>query len=180
MSGSTTLTIDASQGTKSGDNYVFNVTGFNTTNGNTIQIVNDTGNPNADVVFNFTSSANFNNQIALVGFSADQVLYNFVGGSDLSGGPTLQINDNASSSPNNVVQGIFLDPNGPISVTNANVIGGVFGGDTHDFQYVSGSTITTPAVTSVPAPPTVVLLGIGGLVLAVYRACSRGQLRTAA
>jgi hypothetical protein len=43
-----------------------------------------------------------------------------------------------------LVQGVFLDPNGPVSVTNTNIEGQVFGGDSHDFQYVSGSVIDIP------------------------------------
>jgi hypothetical protein len=170
LSGTTTLTINASTGTLhtvNGVNYrVFTVTGFNTTNGNTIKIVGDT--TGSVVLFNFTNSANFNNQVALVGLAPDQVLWNFVGGSNLTGGPTLQINDNASSSTSNIVQGVFLDPNGAISVTNADILGGVFGGDTHDFQYVSGSVIDAPTqIESVPGPvagaglPGVVFAGFG-------------------
>ena len=125
-------------------------------------------------MLDFTNSVNFNNRVKLVGISSDQVLYNFVGGSNLSGGPTLQINDNlGNNSPNCslgvfCVQGVFLNPNGPISVTNANVFGRVFGGDTHDFQLVSGSNITTPPV---PEPKQFfVLLGFS---LAIALTASR-------
>lgn len=155
-----TLTVNESAGTLqtiNGVTYrVFTVTGFNTTNSNVLTINGDgSGDP---VVLNFTSSTNFNNQVALNGLTASQVLYNFIGGSNLTGGPTLQINDNASSSPTNIVQGIFLDPNGPISLVNANLLGDVFGGDTHDFQYVSGSTLTS---VTVPEPSSLALLATG-------------------
>jgi hypothetical protein len=148
-------TINASAGTFHGTDSVFTVTGFNTTNGDTLTI---NGDGVHDVVLNFTSSVNFNNQVKLVGITSDHVLYNFVGGANLTGGPTLQINDNASSSASNLVQGVFLDPNGAISVTNANVLGRVFGGDTHDFQYVSGSNIHVPMVPD--SGSAVALLGI--------------------
>jgi hypothetical protein len=160
INGSTTINASAGVLDANG-NRVFTVTGFNTTNSDVLTI---TGSATDHVVLNFTSSANFNNQVKLSGgITAGNVLYNFVGGSGLTGGPTLQINDNASSSASNLVQGIFLDPNGAISVVNANVLGQVFGGDTHDFQYVSGATITT--TTSVPEPSTLILLATGLFVM---------------
>ena len=161
-----TLTVNAATGTLDANgNRVFNVTGFNTTNGNVLVINGDAAGDS--VVLNFVGlSANFNNQVKLVGLTSDQVLYNFVGGSNLTGGPTLQINDNLSNNTPNCslgqycVQGIFLDPNGPISVTNANVVGRVFGGDTHDFQYVSGSKITAPVAADEPAILLELLFGL--------------------
>jgi PEP-CTERM motif len=159
-----TLTINASAGVlDASGNRVFNVTGFNTTNGDLLTINGDAAGDN--VVLNFTSSVNFNNQVKLVGISSDHVLYNFVGGSGLSGGPTLQINNNLSNNTPNCslgiycVQGVFLDPNGAVSITNANILGRVFGGDSHDFQYVSGSTITAPTTPPVPEPTSILLLG---------------------
>lgn len=162
-----TMTINASAGTLDANhNRVFNVTSFNTTNSNVLTINADAAGDN--VVLNFIGlSANFNNQVKLVGLSPDQVLYNFVGGSGLTGGPTLQINDNLGNNTPNCslgqfcVQGIFLDPDGAISVVNANVFGRVFGGDTHDFQYCSGSTLTSP----VPELSSLSLLATGLFVM---------------
>jgi PEP-CTERM motif len=163
LSGNTNQTINITSGTldKSG-NYVFNVKGFNTTNGNTLTIV---GNGKNGVVFNFEGlSANFNNQVVLKDIAPDQVLWNFVGGSNLTGGPTLQINDNASGNNGkgvvNLVQGDFLDPNGPISIVNADILGRVFGGDTHDYQDVSGSNLNSPS--AVPEPSSMAILAISG------------------
>ncbi len=154
--GGQTLTVNASVGIIHGSDSVFNVTAFNTTNGNTLTIVGDGVH---SVVLNIGFSVNFNNQVSLVGLTGDQVLYNFVGGNNLTGGPTLQINDNGHNHPENLVQGDFLDPNGAISVTNTNLLGRVFGGDTHDIQIVSGDTINTP--TTVPdGGSAVALLGI--------------------
>jgi hypothetical protein len=153
INGSTT--INASAGMFHGSDSVFNVTGFNTTNGDTLTI---NGDGVHDVVLNFNGlSANFNNQVVLNGLTSDHVLYNFVGGSNLSGGPTLQINDNGSANSSNLVQGDFLNPNGAISVTNTNLLGRVFGGDTHDIQIVSGDTI------NVPEAPTSGLLILGSV-----------------
>jgi hypothetical protein len=175
LSGNTTQTINITSGKNDNHgNYVFNITQFNTTNGNTLNIV---GDGTHSVVFNFTSSANFNNQVTLSNISSDQVLWNFVGGANLSGGPTLAINTNASSNPSSVgAYGDFLDPNGPISVTNANVFGRVFGGDSHDMQIVSGDTINQPASPPVPEPSSVILLCAGGAAFAGLRAWRRKSI----
>lgn len=156
-------TINAANGTFDADgNSVFNVTAFSTTNGDTLTI---NGDGVHSVVLNFNGlSVNFNNQVALNGISPDQVLYNFVGGSNLTGGPTLQVNDNGHTHPENLVQGDFLDPNGAISITNTNLVGRVFGGDTHDNQVVSGDNIMM-----VPEVPTSTLLLLGTLLTFVRR-----------
>ena len=177
INGSTTINATSGISDLAGDR-VFNVTAFSTTNSDILTINGDGAGDS--VVLNFNGlSANFNNQVKLVGISSDQVLYNFVGGSGLTGGPTLQINDNLSNNTPNCslgqycVQGVFLDPNGAISVTNANVVGRVFGGDTHDFQYVSGSNITATG-SPVPEPKNIFLLiGFG---IAIALAASRRKL----
>lgn len=131
---------------------VFDVTSFSLNNGQTLTIH---GDGTDSVVINFTASENFHGNVALTGgLTPDQVLFNFVGGSALTGGPTLDLN-NGGGSPSNssyLSQGIFLDPNGPVSITNSNVLGRVFGGDSHDFQFVSGSNITAPGFGSPPPP----------------------------
>ena len=140
LSGNQTLNINASSGKldASGDR-VFDITHFNTTNGNVITITGDAAGDN--VVLNFGSlSANFNNQVVLAGgLTADQVLYNF------SGGGTLQINDNASASSANSIYGDFFDLNGTVSADNSTIDGRVFGGgECQSFQCVSGTTINAP------------------------------------
>jgi PEP-CTERM motif-containing protein len=63
----------------------------------------------------------------------------------------------------------ILDPDGKISVVNARITSGrVFGGDTEDFQFVSGSSITAPPP-SVPEPASLILLGAGLAGLAAWR-----------
>src|SRR4029077_3311069 len=65
---------------------VFDVSSFSLNNGQTLTI-----NGNGDLVaFNFTSSTNFHGNVVLTGgLTPDDVLFNFVGGSSLTGGPTL-------------------------------------------------------------------------------------------
>jgi hypothetical protein len=162
-----TTTINASAGKLDANgNRVFTVTGFNTTNSDVLTINGDAAGDS--IVLNFSNSVNFNNQVVLHGISEDKVLYNFVGGSGLTGGPTLQINDNGSSNPLNLVQGVFLDPNGAISVVNTNITGRVFGGDSHDMQIVSGDVIDSPPVPE-PAHTAFVL----GLMMAIAIAARR-------
>jgi hypothetical protein len=146
-------TINASAGTLDGNgNRVFTVDSFSLGNGQTLTINGDAAGDS--VVFNFSSNLQYHGNTSLSGLTPDQGLFNVVGGSNLSGGPTLDINNNGSGNPQNVAQGVFLDPNGAVSVVNANVVGRVFGGDSHDFQYVSGANITAPSGPApVPAPP---------------------------
>ena len=117
---------------------VFTVSGFNIRDGSIIPMVDD-GDP---VVFNFTGNTNFNNP-------------NFAGGSNPSGGPTLQTN--ASSYPYSGAQGIFLNPHGSVS-----------GGDAHNTQNVSGTPATITSVAT-PEPGTLLLLGSGLAALASFR-----------
>lgn len=162
-------TINASAGTFNGSDSVFNVISFKTTNGDTLTI---NGDGVHDVVLNFAGvNANFNNQVVLNGLSPDQVIYNFLGGSNLNGGPTLQINNNGHSHPSNLVQGVFLDPNGVVSITNTNLNGRVFGGGTHDMEVVSGDDINVPV--PIPEADTWVLMSLGLVTLGVVRAVQR-------
>jgi hypothetical protein len=126
------------------------------------QLLTINGDGVHNVVFNFTSSANLKGDVVLHNIGGDSVLYNFVGGTGGTGGPTMQLNTNASSYSTRFWQGVILDPNGPMSLTNANLEGRVFGGDTHDFQYVSGTTIDTPVFSPVPEPSSL-FLSLAGL-----------------
>jgi hypothetical protein len=152
INGSTT--INAGTGILDANgNRVFTVTSFNTSSRDVLTINGDGAGHN--VVLNFTKGVNFNNQVVLGGISADQVLYNFVGGSNFLRGPALQINNNASKSRANLVQGVFLDPNGPISVTNTRLTGRIFGGGSLDMQIGGGTTITTPLSPVIGSGPSV-------------------------
>jgi hypothetical protein len=139
-----TQTIDESSGTPqtyNGHNYrVFTVTSFSAVNSNTVTI---NGDGSGDVVvLNFTSSANLHSSVALTGgLTPDQVLWNFFGGSNLSGGPTVDVNTNKGP-----FYGVVLNPNGPMSAEDVRFQGRFFGGDSHDLQWVSGAFITPPPV----------------------------------
>ncbi len=142
-------TINASSGTLDGSgNDVFTVSSVSFVNGATLTI---NGSASQNVVLNFNFNTHFSGTIQLTGgISANQVLFNLIGGSTLAIGDTLQF------AANNVTQyGTFLDPNGTIQVNSVNIIGHVFGGDTSDMQIVSNGTV------SVPEPHTLAFLTLG-------------------
>ena len=180
-SGGTGQTIQAAAGANVGGNSLFNVTSLSTNNGIPLIIQ---GNGSQTVVFDINMAASISGNILLEdlsgkflgqagynGLTPDQVLFNITGGTNLTGGNTLQINNQGDHShPDNIIYADFLDPNGMISVVNSRVAGRVFGGDSHDLQVVSGDTITLPPGPVSPPPPTVpepmgiaVWLGLSGM-----------------
>jgi hypothetical protein len=161
INGSTTINGSAGMLDASG-NRVFTVSSFNTTNSDVIT-VNGNG---SNIVVNFTGSANFDATVVLNGITSSQLLWNFVGGSNLSGGPTLSLNNNASGPghANLFADGTFLDPNGAISIVNSNIRGHVFGGDSQNEEFVSGANFQAP--TAIPEPASILLFGLGGFGLA--------------
>lgn len=149
-----TQTVNASNGTLYTINgqsvHVFDATSFKNAGGSVLTIH---GSANDLVAINLGGLGNIQFQGGIVftgGITSDDVIFNIGGGdyTHLTGGASLQINNNGGK--DGIAQGIFLDPNGAISVTNAVVDGRVFGGDTHDFQYVSGAKISCPQAVSVP------------------------------
>lgn len=144
-------TISAANGhLDASGNMVFNLTSVNFANGTlTIQ-----GDGTHNVVLNVSQAAAFNGNIVLTGgLTASQVLFNMVGGSGLTGGPTLTISSNGDTA-----EGTFLDPNGTIQINNSVLDGYLYGGDTHDEAIVSGATINGPEYTVPDGGGTMLLL----------------------
>jgi PEP-CTERM motif len=74
-------------------------------------------------------------------------------------GKNISLNNNASSFPLPLAfQGIILAPNDALSTTNANLVGRLWGGDSSDLQFVSGSTLISSGV---PEPSTWAMMLIG-------------------
>jgi hypothetical protein len=146
-----TQTINAGDGMLDANgNRVFTVSSFSMVNNATLDIQGDAAGDS--VVLNIPVDVGLQGNIILTdGLTADKVLFNIIGGTNLMGGPTLNGSGNA------VAQGDFLDVNGPITPSAVNFEGRLFGGDTSNLQFVSGTNLTAP----VPAP----LIGHGLLVL---------------
>jgi choice-of-anchor A domain-containing protein len=165
INGNQTVNESAGQSdTGNGITYrVFNVTSYSSGDGKMLTINGDgSGDP---VVFNFAFNSNVNlgGDVTLSGLNDDQILWNFT-----TSGKNISLNNNASSFPMPLAfQGIILAPNDVISLTNANLDGRVFGGDTIDMQVVSGDTIKAPT-TFTPEPATLALMGTGILALGSF------------
>jgi hypothetical protein len=144
-------TIQTSNGfLDSGGNRVFNVTSFQSNNGENLILKSDGAN---DVVFDIKFSVQFNGNILLqdltgkffgdtgyAGLYPDQVLWNVYGNNH-----KMDLNNNGNSShPSNITYGVFLDPYGTVSAVNTRLVGRIFGGNTQNMQVVSGNTITAP------------------------------------
>jgi hypothetical protein len=160
-------TINASSGTLDGNgNRIFTVSSFNFGGGSTLTI---SGSASDFVVFNFSANTQFKGTILLTGgLTSDQVLFNIIGGANLTGGHTLSINNNGD-----ILTGTFLDPNGTISMDHSVLNGRLFGGDTHNEQIVSGSLVNAP-LPAVPEPTTFIA---GALLLLPFGASTLRILR---
>ena len=136
---------------------VFNITSYSANAGDVMTIVGDgSGDP---VIFNFAFNSNVNlgGIVVLAGTgltSADQVLFNFQ-----SSGKNISLNNNG----NVAFQGIILAPADNLSITDADMIGRVFGGDSGNLQFVSGDCIKPPV--TIPEPSSLGLAAAGLIAL---------------
>jgi len=168
-------TVLAASGALVGGNRVFNVTSFNSGNGENLIIK---GDGSQSVVFDINFDTQFHGNILLqdltgkfigdagyAGPSPDQVLFNLYAGAALTGGDTLDANNNGNlAHPANIIYGTFLDPNGKVSFVNTRITGRIFGGDSQDMQIVSGVTLNLPNTPGPPVPDagsTLMLLSLG-------------------
>ncbi len=147
-----TQTVNASSGVLDGSgNRVFTVSSLAFVNGATLQINGDGAGDS--VVFNINFDASFGGTIALGGgLTPDDVLFNVLGGANLTGGHALTISTSGATEA-----GVFLDPNGSMSINHSVLNGRFFGGDSHDDAIVSGITISAP----VPEPSMAALIAMG-------------------
>jgi hypothetical protein len=149
-------TINASAGATTTINgqtiHVFDASSFNNSGTSDVLTINGTANDFVAINLDGLGNIQVHGGIAFSGgIGADNVIFNLGGGnySTFSGAASLDINNNGGAA--GIARGIFLDPNGTMSVTNAVVQGRVFGGDSHDFQFVSGANISSPP--TVPLAP---------------------------
>jgi hypothetical protein len=141
--------------------HVFNATSFQNGGNQTLTI---NGSANDLVVINLGGLGNIqvHGDINLTGgIGADNVIFNVGGGNYIThtGAASLDINNNGGSA--GIARGIFLNPNGAMSAVNAEIFGRLFGGDAHDFQYVSGAHLTVPGGSVPDGGSALALLSIG-------------------
>jgi hypothetical protein len=155
-------TIDASTGILDGSgDRVFTVSSFAFNNAATLTI--DGKNLGQNVVLNFAGNAQFGGTILLTGgLDSDSVLFNITGTNH-----TLQINTNGATE-----SGIFLDPNGTMSINHSVLNGRFFGGDSHNMSIVSGGEVIAPGIIQTqavsPEPSTLLVAGAGALGIIGY------------
>ncbi|HVS35504.1 MAG TPA: choice-of-anchor A family protein, partial [Gemmataceae bacterium] len=132
---------------------VLNVTGINLGNGQTLTL---SGSAGSQFVVNDSGGLTLNSgAIALSGgVTADDVVFNMINGGAVSTSGGL---NNES-----VLNGLVLDATGKIQLTPGLVNGEIVGGD--NINLASGATINnTPTPAVAPAPPSLVLMSLGGL-----------------
>ena len=137
--------INAANGTlDASGNRVFDLSSLRFANGATMTI---SGSASDYVVFNINANASFGGRIQLAGgLTSDRVLFNILGGH------TLDISANGAT-----LSGVFLDPNGAMSINHSVLDGRFFGGGNNDMQIGSGAYIYEPIITP---EPTTLLTGV--------------------
>ncbi len=143
-------TINASQGELDlqGDRvFWIDASNFTFDNGNTITINGDAAGDS--VVFNITGGdIAFGGGIVLNGLDADQVLFNVADGNNVT------IDSNQA-----MVQGVFLDPTGTMSLDNSVLNGRFYGGSGGDMTISNSSLIDPlPDGGAVPEPSSLALM----------------------
>jgi hypothetical protein len=122
----------------------------------------------------------FYGESGYAGLTPDQVLFNMYNGAALTGGDTLDANNNGNNAhPANIITADFLDPNGPVSFVNTRFIGRIFGGDSVNMQIVSGDTITLPTPSNAVPEPSTILGALSGLISLGLVALRRRRRRPA-
>jgi hypothetical protein len=146
-------TINATDGTLHGSDYVFTVNSMSFGDHDMLTI---NGSASQYVVLNFGGGVNthFSGEISLSGgITADHVLFNMYSGANLMAGPSLQ-----TAANNNIQYVTYLDPNGTININSVTVYGHLYGGDSTDMQITSNAGVVL--VNTVPEPSTAALVGI--------------------
>ncbi len=159
--------ITATSGTNHGGNYFFTTTASNFLQGGALTI---TGGVNDYVIINVTGNNNvqLKNQLTLTGgITDDQVFINILGSNQQVGG-----NTNGGD-----VHGVFVAINDKFNVNNTTIDGRVIGGDSSDFQLVSGLHLNAPEppFNPVPEPLSMLMLGCVGAGMLGARRLRRKQ-----
>jgi PEP-CTERM motif len=179
--------INASDGVLVNGTNVFTATLGSFPAGSTFTV---NGTSDQSVVINIpqTGTLNFDGSVVLTGgITPDNVLFNFDAGdySNNTGGPNLLLGTPLIETSSFAMQslsdplttGTFLDPNGPIDITDIDLVGRIYGGDQSDLL-ISGSVLTDPDL--VPEPSSLALLGAGIIGVGIIRRRQRAFSRRSA
>jgi hypothetical protein len=159
-------TLNASSGALfniNGQNiHVFDATSFNNSGATDVLTINGTANDLVAINLDGLGNIQMHGGIVLTGgIGLDNVVFNIGGGNYAthSGGVSFDINNNQGN--HGIARGIFLNPNGAVSVSDCLAEGRVFGGDSHDEQYVSGAHLNAPSGIPLPTAAGLALAGFG-------------------